>query len=119
MIDLNKEREVVHNAVNTLFDIAKVQKAEIDLLNVNIANKQAEIDELKAKLGKAKAVPEGFVVVSKELTHAQAAKISDNEDFFEIYQTILLESDTSEDAAVILIQTVHKAMIEAAQGEEE
>ena len=52
-MDMNKEREVVHNAVNTLFDIAKVQKAEIDLLNVNIANKQAEIDELKAKIEKA------------------------------------------------------------------
>lgn len=52
MIDLNKERETVHNAINTLFDIAKVQKAEIDLLNVNVANKQAEIEQLKEKLAK-------------------------------------------------------------------
>ncbi|MCB8770138.1 hypothetical protein [Acinetobacter soli] len=50
MIDLDKQRETVHNAVNTLFDIAKVQKAEIDMLNVDIANKQAEIDSLKAQL---------------------------------------------------------------------
>ena len=34
MIDLEKQREVVHNAINTLFDIAKVLKAEIDFLKI-------------------------------------------------------------------------------------
>ena len=62
---------------------------------------------------KAQAVPEGFVLVPEGLTHEQAARISDDENFFETYQTILTESDTSEDSAVILIQTAHKAMIEA------
>lgn len=61
MIDLEKERETVHNAINTLFDIAKVQKAEIDMLNVDIANKQAEIDSLKAQLAKVESGE--FVVV--------------------------------------------------------
>ena len=61
MIDLDKQRETVHNAVNTLFDIAKVQKAEIDMLNVDIANKQAEIDSLKAQLAKVESGE--FVVV--------------------------------------------------------
>ena len=61
----------------------------------------------------AQAVPEGFVLVPKKLNHEQAVKISDDENFFETYQTILAESDTSEDSAVILIQTAHKAMIEA------
>ena len=58
-------------------------------------------------------VPEGFVLVPEGLTHEQAARISDDENFFETYQTILTESDTSEDSAVILIQTAHKAMIKA------
>lgn len=62
---------------------------------------------------KAQAVPEGFVLVPEGLTHEQAARISDDENFFETYQTILTESDTSEDSAVILIQTAHKAMIKA------
>lgn len=65
------------------------------------------------KEAKAKAVPEGFVLVPKELTHEQAVKVSDDENFFETYQTILTESDTSEDSAAILIQTAHKAMIKA------
>ena len=52
MSELDKQKETVHNAINTLFDIAKVQKAEIDLLNVDIANKQSEINDLKAKLDK-------------------------------------------------------------------
>lgn len=44
-MDMNKEREVVHNAVNTLFDIAKVQKAEID-------DQKAKIEQLqKSKSG--------------------------------------------------------------------
>lgn len=55
----------------------------------------------------------GFVLVPKELTHEQAVKVSDDENFFETYQTILTESDTSEDSAAILIQTAHKAMIKA------
>lgn len=63
----------------------------------------------------AQAVPEGFVLVPKELTHEQAVRISDDENFFETYQTILTESDTSEDSAAILIQTAHKAMIAAGQ----
>ena len=62
---------------------------------------------------KSQAVPEGFVLVPEGLTHEQAARISDDENFFETYQTILIESDTSEDSAVILIQTAHKAMIKA------
>ena len=62
---------------------------------------------------KSQAVPEGFVLVPKVLTHDVGVKISDNPEFFEVYQNILLESETSEDAAVILIQTAHKAMIEA------
>lgn len=53
------------------------------------------------------------VVVPKSLTHADAVKISDNGSFCEVYQNILLNDDTSEDAAAILIQTVHEAMIEA------
>ena len=69
---------------------------------------------LRAKRdAKAQAVPEGFVLVPEGLTHEQAARISDDENFFETYQTILTESDTSEDSAVILIQTAHKAMIKA------
>ncbi|MFU8928331.1 hypothetical protein, partial [Acinetobacter puyangensis] len=64
MIDLKKEREVVHGAINTLFDIAKVQKAEIDLLNAEIATKQLEIDSLKAKLAKYESGE--FVMVPKE-----------------------------------------------------
>lgn len=94
---------------------------------------QKEIDNLKVKAGydgkpqqwqygfdlacrelaKAQATPEGFVLVPEVLTHEQAARISDDENFFETYQTILTESDTGEDSAVILIQTAHKAMIEA------
>lgn len=71
---------------------------------------------LRAKRdAKAQAVPEGFVLVPKELTHEQAVRISDDENFFETYQTILTESDTSEDSAAILIQTAHKAMIAAGQ----
>lgn len=71
---------------------------------------------LRAKCdAKAQAVPEGFVLVPKELTHEQAVRISDDENFFETYQTILTESDTSEDSAAILIQTAHKAMIAAGQ----
>lgn len=65
------------------------------------------------ELAKAQTVQEGFVLVSKELTHEQAVKVSDDENFFETYQTILTESDTSEDSAAILIQTARKAMIEA------
>lgn len=65
------------------------------------------------KEAKAQAVPEGFVLVPEGLTHEQAARISDDENFFETYQTILTESDTSENSAVILIQTAHKAMIKA------
>lgn len=65
MSELDKQKETVHNAINTLFDIAKVQKAEIDLLNVDIANKQSEINDLKAKL-EAAQVHEGFVLVPKE-----------------------------------------------------
>ena len=69
---------------------------------------------LRAKRdAKAQALPEGFVLVPEGLTHEQAARISDDENFFETYQTILTESDTSEDSAVILIQTAHKAMIKA------
>lgn len=36
MTELDKQRETVHNAINTLFDIAKVQKAEIDMLKLNV-----------------------------------------------------------------------------------
>lgn len=109
MIDLEKEREVVHNAVNTLFDIAKVLKAEIDLLNVDIANKQAEIDELKAKLEKAQAVPEGFVVVPKEPTQELLNKMQDN--FVGAFENGLTGGQA--------IHCAYIAMIEAAQGEEE
>lgn len=66
MIDLKKERETVHNAINTLFDIAKVQKAEIDSLkstnfsleeinsdlNESVKLLKAESDSLKEKLVK-------------------------------------------------------------------
>ena len=71
------------------------------------------IGMLHLDVKEAQAVPEGFVLVPKKLNHEQAVKISDDENFFETYQTILAESDTSEDSAVILIQTAHKAMIEA------
>ncbi|WP_312968991.1 hypothetical protein [Acinetobacter gerneri] len=97
-MDLNKERDTVHNSINTLFDIAKVQLAEINMLKIDIANKQSKIDELevvskslkstnnmleeinddfsnslsclKLELEKAKsqAVPDGFVLVRKEPT---------------------------------------------------
>lgn len=103
MIDLEKERETTHNAINTLFDIAKVQKAEIDLLNVDIANKQSEINELKAKLEVAQ-VPEGFVLVPKEPTERMLdsaySSISDNLHYADL-------------------ENIYKAMIRAAQGEEE
>lgn len=72
-----------------------------------------EMGTVSKEEAKAQAVPEGFVLVPKELTHEQAVRISDDENFFETYQTILTESDTSEDSAAILIQTAHKAMIEA------
>lgn len=37
MVDLEKQRETVRNAINTLFDIAKVQKEEIDSLKEKLA----------------------------------------------------------------------------------
>ena len=61
---------------------------------------------------KTQAVPEGFVLVPKELTHEQAVKISDHPEFFEIYQNIVLDSDTSEDSVSVLLRIAHKAMIE-------
>lgn len=92
MIDLDKQRETVHNAINTLFDIAKVQKAEIDMLNVDIANKQAEIDSLKAQLARVESGD--FVVVPKEPTEkmmhsALMTVIHNNGDVKAMYKVMI------------------------------
>lgn len=52
-----------------------------------------------------------IVDVPCELSHADAVKISDDPEFHELYQNILTNQDTSEDAAVILIQLVHKLIV--------
>ncbi len=99
-------------------EVAKLYQAckERDL---TIAEREYLKGARDAWQAKAQAVPEGFVLVPEGLTHEQAARISDDENFFETYQTILTESDTSEDSAVILIQTAHKAMIEAQESANE
>lgn len=100
MIDLDKQRETVHNAVNTLFDIAKVQKAEIDMLNVDIANKQAEIDSLKAQLAKVES-GEFVVVPVRELKVILSCVSPDDMNLYEgVYEAS---------------EVIEKAMIEAAQ----
>ena len=89
--------------------IDQKEKALLEQFEIN--NKLVErVEKLKAQ-----AVPEGFVLVPKELTHEQAVKISDHPEFFEIYQNIVLDSDTSEDSVSVLLRIAHKAMIAAAQ----
>lgn len=59
----------------------------------------------------ASASREGYKLVPVELTNDQAVKISDDPEFFETYQTILNNSDTSEDSVSVLLRVAHKAMI--------
>ena len=123
MIELDKQKETVHNAINTLFDIAKVQKAEIDLLNVDIANKQSEINDLKAKL-EAAQVHEGFALVPKEFNEKLAEKmaaemvnkpIPENDPvWIEIANKAYKDNLLMKKWEII---RNYKAMIEAAQGE--
>lgn len=83
-MDMQKEREKVLYAVGELFDLVK--------------EKQAEIDDLKQKLSKASAVPDGYVVVPKEPTDEIIAAM----DGWDLYD-------------FDLIIDCYKAMIEAAQ----
>lgn len=50
-------------------------------------------------------------LIPRKLTHFDYVAISNDQDFFDTYQTILAELDSSEDSAVILIQTIHKALV--------
>jgi hypothetical protein len=80
MSELDKQKETVHNAINTLFDIAKVQKAEID--------------ELKAKLAKVEIGE--CVIVPKTITQ----KISDK---------LFAEHDLDEDRASYIYEDAIEA----------
>lgn len=97
----------------TVFDPKKNEYFPSDLCNP-MEYDQVQILNLAWVMWQARGqtIPAGMQLVPKELSHAQAVKISDDPNFFETYQTILHESESSEDAAVILIQTAHKAMIE-------
>ena len=118
-MDIQKEREAFQKFCEENFDFERHEQTYFDEQTQCYENDIGEDTESinmawsAWQAAKAQAVPEGFVLVPKGLTHEQAARISDDENFFETYQTILTESDTSEDSAVILIQTAHKAMIEA------
>lgn len=105
-------RKITFNEETEQFMWRKNNISDTEVEYVHLMN-QRWYAWLACAKSKAQAVPEGFVLVPRKLTHHQAVKISDDENFFEIYQTILTESDTSEDSAAILIQAVHSAMIEA------
>lgn len=107
-VDHNMEGCSFTEIVERMFSKIEQMKTQVNTLDEILLNQGEALAQTKAQ-----AVPEGFVLVPKELTHEQAVRISDDENFFETYQTILTESDTSEDSAAILIQTAHKAMIEA------
>ena len=106
--DHNMEGCTFTEIVERMFSKIEQMKTQVNTLDEMLLNQGEALAQAKAQ-----AVPEGFVLVPEGLTHEQAARISDDENFFETYQTILTESDTSEDSAVILIQTAHKAMIKA------
>lgn len=111
-VDHNMEGCSFTEIVERMFSKIEQMKTQVNTLDEILLNQGEALAQTKAQ-----AVPEGFVLVPKELTHEQAVRISDDENFFETYQTILTESDTSEDSAAILIQTAHKAMIEAQENE--
>lgn len=106
-MDIQKEKKAIKNLKAFYMEDWNLTEEERDDLD-NLVSRIVAVVKTEAQ-----AVPEGFVLVPEGLTHEQAARISDDENFFETYQTILTESDTSEDSAVILIQTAHKAMIKA------
>ncbi|EHU1514740.1 hypothetical protein ABTD92_17945 [Acinetobacter baumannii] len=97
MTDLNKERELYMAAK------ARIEKEEFfcrdwDLWKACAELKQAEINELRAELekAKAKAVPEGYVLVPKEPTE-------------------VMERAGFDKGAGFLANSIYKAMVEASE----
>ncbi|MDX8223375.1 hypothetical protein [Acinetobacter pittii] len=57
-----------------------------------------------------KLVDNKHTVIPNELTWEQLQKISDDPEFFELYQEALL-GDTGEDCACLIIKAIHGALL--------
>lgn len=106
MIDLAKERELFEEWCEY------VQGLSTYMIGDEYEHRHTELSWLSWI---ASASRQGYKLVPVELTNEQAVKISDDPEFFETYQTILNNSDTSEDSVSVLLRVAHKAMIGATE----
>ena len=113
--------------IRTLIDLAEKQDINLSTSIMQFSAKDKDGNEVVSREHDMRTVIDtviegltGFidqrdkgqiVDVPCELSHADAVKISDDPEFHELYQNILTNQDTSEDAAVILIQLVHKLIV--------